>query len=384
MSQKILLVDDDDHVLRGYQRRLNDQFEVETAPGGPEALAVIAAGPFAVVVADMRMPVMDGVQFLSRVKEVAPNTVRMMLTGNADMQTAIDAVNKGNIFRFLTKPCPPEIFTEALQAGLKQYQLITAERELLDGTLNGSIKVLIEILSLANPSAFSRANRIARLVGQMATELQAPNVWQYKLAAMLSQIGCITLPPGVLDKINTKVPLTPVEQNMYAVHPAVGYQLLVNIPRLKLIAKMIERQFQAAGQPVLPQNLKSEDDVILFGAQLLKVALDFDDLLTRGVSYDDAVEMLKKCPNTYNPNLLTALVDHAGADAAVAPPAGRMAVNLKDLKTGMIIVQDVWAKNGILLVQNGQTATLPVLVRLRNFADGVGIDEPIMVSAASA
>ena len=74
-------------------------------------------GPFAVVVADMRMPGMDGVEFLQHVKEMSPDTVRIMLTGNADMQTAIDAVNKGNIFRFLTKPCPYETMTVAVNAG---------------------------------------------------------------------------------------------------------------------------------------------------------------------------------------------------------------------------------------------------------------------------
>src|SRR5215475_6428441 len=102
MAEKILLVDDDKNVLDGYRRILGREFVLETAIGGPAALRMVEEhGPFAVVVSDMRMPGMDGVQLLQKVKVLAPNTVRVMLTGNSDMDTAINAINEGNIFRFL-------------------------------------------------------------------------------------------------------------------------------------------------------------------------------------------------------------------------------------------------------------------------------------------
>ena len=138
--ERILLVDDDPNVLAGYTRTLRRQLIVETAPGGDAGLAAIAErGPFAVVVSDMRMPGMDGVQFLSQVRRRAPQTVRMMLTGNADQQTAIEAVNEGHIFRFISKPCPPERLLKNLLAGCHQHRLVTAERELLEQTLQGSV-----------------------------------------------------------------------------------------------------------------------------------------------------------------------------------------------------------------------------------------------------
>ncbi|GAB4455039.1 MAG: response regulator [Anaerolineae bacterium] len=386
MSAKILLVDDEPHVLSGYQRRLGDQFDLLTAPGGVEGLAAMAeSGPFAVVVADMRMPVMNGIQFLQQVKQEAPDTVRVMLTGNADMQTAIDAVNSGSIFKFLTKPCPIELFTETLYDGIKQYQLVTAERELLEQTLNGSIKVLIEVLSLANPAAFGRAARAARLVGKMAEKLELPGAWQFKLAAMLSQLGCITLPPEVMDKVNAHLPLTPTEQSMFDAHPSVGYKLLVNIPRLQQIARMIERQQQAAVYPISPSVIVSQEDEVTIGAQMLTVALDFDQRLTYGMEAHDALADMRRRTGQYNPALLTAL-------GQILPKNGIfddgdsnrfiVAVNAMDLKTGMIIESDVWSKAGNLLVQKGQEVTLPVLMRLRNFAQGIGIEGPIMVRAA--
>src|SRR5579872_2798210 len=109
MSDKVLFVDDDENILSAYQRHMRRYVTLDTAMGGAEGLAKIAdSGPYAIVISDMRMPGMDGIEFLRNVLTWAPNSVRMMLTGNADQQTAIDAVNEGHIFRFLTKPCAPE------------------------------------------------------------------------------------------------------------------------------------------------------------------------------------------------------------------------------------------------------------------------------------
>jgi DNA-binding NtrC family response regulator len=137
------------------ERQFRKQFEIRTAVGPVLGLQAIAeAGPFAVVVSDLRMPVMDGVEFLTRVRAISPDSVRVMLTGQADMDAAIAAVNQGNIFQFLTKPCPAATLTRALNSALEQHRLITAERELLEQTLRSSVGVLSEILSLVNPLGF--------------------------------------------------------------------------------------------------------------------------------------------------------------------------------------------------------------------------------------
>ena len=187
MNNKVMCVDDDQNILSGYKRQLRKDFEIETALGGEEGIEMMMSkGPFAVIVSDMRMPGMNGKQFLARVRASNPNTVRIMLTGNADMQMAIDAVNEGNIFRFLTKPCQPEALTKSLAAGIKQYQLIMAEQELLKNTLTGSIKILVEILSMVNPVAFGQASRIRKYVRHIGKEMHLPNLWQYEIAATLS------------------------------------------------------------------------------------------------------------------------------------------------------------------------------------------------------
>lgn len=201
MLTRILCVDDEPNILQAMERQFRKQFEIHTALGGELGLQAIAAkGPFAVVVSDLRMPVMDGVEFLTRVRALSPDTVRVMLTGQADMDAAIAAVNQGNIFQFLTKPCASDTLTRALNAALEQHRLITAERELLEQTLRGSIGVLSEILSFVNPLAFGRAQRVRRYVVHMAAKLDLVNRWQFELAAMLSQIGSVTVPPEVMDK----------------------------------------------------------------------------------------------------------------------------------------------------------------------------------------
>jgi DNA-binding NtrC family response regulator len=130
MNEKILFVDDDSNLLASYQRQLRGQYTVDTSSDGQLGLETISRqGPYTIVISDYRMPGMDGVHFLSRVRELSPDSVRMLLTGYADLQTAIEAVNKGNIFRLLTKPCPPDTLTCALAAGVDQYRLMIAERE---------------------------------------------------------------------------------------------------------------------------------------------------------------------------------------------------------------------------------------------------------------
>jgi FixJ family two-component response regulator len=132
MFDRILFVDDEQGVLDGLERLLRKEFAVTVALGGQKGLTTIQDfGPFAVVISDMRMPGMSGAEFLAQVKHVAPDTVRMLLTGYTDLSAAIDAVNEGNIFRFLTKPCTKDVLVDAVNIGLTQYHKTTAEKELL-------------------------------------------------------------------------------------------------------------------------------------------------------------------------------------------------------------------------------------------------------------
>ncbi|HTD74856.1 MAG TPA: response regulator [Steroidobacteraceae bacterium] len=131
MNQRVLFVDDEPNVLYAIQRTLRKQVELKTASSGADALRIMReAGPFALVVSDMRMPAMNGSQFLARVRELEPDTVRIILSGEADLEDTIAAVNEGRIYRFLTKPCPSDRLLAAIEDGLNQHRLLTAEKAL--------------------------------------------------------------------------------------------------------------------------------------------------------------------------------------------------------------------------------------------------------------
>ena len=132
MKDKVLLVDDDDMVLAGLRRQLRNKFSIDTALSGEDALKQVREnGPYAVIVSDFMMPGMNGIEFLSRVKKTNPDTVRMILTGTADMPTAIRAVNEGSIFQFHPKPCPADTLCQAIQSAIGEYRKVIFDQRQL-------------------------------------------------------------------------------------------------------------------------------------------------------------------------------------------------------------------------------------------------------------
>ena len=377
MSDKILFVDDEANILSGFKRQLHNLYDFEIALSGKVGLEKIEKkGPFAVVISDMRMPKMDGIQFLKRVKEVSPESVRLMLTGNADVRTAVDAINEGNIFRFLIKPCPKPVLVNSLDDGIRQYHLIKAEKILLEKTLFGSIKVLTEILSLVNPYAFSQTNRIKRFMKHIVKQLNLPNAWQFELAAMLSQIGCVAIPPDILKMMYSGKELSEEDQKVYSSYLSVGSKLIANIPRLELVSEMIEGQ-QKTFKEQVHNGSGLNKYMIDMGSQILRVVVDFDKLVILGHDYLSALKELRKQKNLYNPHVLNALesfdFDSINKESLVKT------VYVKNIIAGVIAYENIKSKNGILLVPKGQEITYAVIAKLQNFAQGVGVHEPFRV-----
>lgn len=372
-NEKILFVDDEPNILQSMERQLRKRFSVTTALSGDDALRVMKEeGPFAVIVSDMRMPGMDGVQLLSRVKDLYPDTVRMMLTGNADQDTAVEAVNSGQIFRFLSKPCATPTLITSLALALRQYRLINAERDLLNNTLKGSIKVLTELLSLANAPAFSSGYRIKEAVKKIATILELPNIWQYEVAALMSQIGCVTLPIDILTKLQSGIELSSDEIETFRQHPAVGKKLVAQIPRLEKVAEIIAFQLKPYDEYLEETDI---DDDVETGAQILKAVIDYDLLLHQGIKHQEALNKLLKRKGAYNPEILDLLKQIEIQSVKVKI----LSVKFSDIVPGMIVEEDVIASNGALIIPKGQEVTWPVLEGLQNFIKHIGIQEPIRV-----
>jgi response regulator RpfG family c-di-GMP phosphodiesterase len=380
MKTKILCVDDDPNILTGFQRSLRKQFNIETALGGEEALALLRQEePYAVIVADMRMPGMDGVQFLAQARAIAPDSVRFMLTGNADQETAIEAVNKGNVFQFLTKPCPPEILACALESGIRQYHLVTAERELLEKTLNGSVRVLVDILSMADPQSFGMGQKLRDTTREFARFLKLENSWELELAAMLSQIGCVTVPPIVLHKHRAHFGLSGLEKDMIQRVPEVGARLIGNIPRLQAAANIVLHQnknFDGSGFPIGPLD----GAAIPLGARMLRILTDLYRLEAEGAARFRALEELRSRQGCYDPALIEAALDCFQGASRVASPSVSCAVRLRELRAGDVLMAGIECQDGLVIAGTGTLITPMVLEKLSNFAQLGGIKEPILVA----
>jgi response regulator RpfG family c-di-GMP phosphodiesterase len=375
MSERVLFVDDEPQVLEAIQRSLRKQIDMQTATSGADGLRLLReAGPFALVVSDMRMPSMNGAQFLAKVREQEPDTVRMILSGQSDLAATISAVNEGYIYRFLNKPCPPEKLLAAVEDGLKQYRLLTAEKVLLEQTLSGAVKMLIEILGLISPAASSRASRLQRYVIDLAAALALPTQWQWGLAAHVSQIGCVALPKEILSKVEAAQALTDEEKRLYESHPEVAGKLLAAIPRLEDVAAIVACQTGALNVAGKPDDMR-QWDVRGAGEVLLRTSCEFDRLIARGVSREAAVEVLRGLNIGLPPAALKALLSLKVASREVTVRQLR----LKDLAPGMILDEDVVSSKGVRLVPAGQEVTRTVIVKLLSIADGVGVAEPFRV-----
>jgi len=381
VTNKILCVDDEPRVLTAYQRTLHKQFVIETATGGQEALTAMSSqGPYAVVVADMQMPVMNGVQFLARAEELYPETVRIMLTGNADQKTAADAVNQGHVFRFLNKPCSPEQLASALTVALKQYKLIIAERELLEKTLSGSVKLLTDILSMADPQSFGRAKALCERVKAFVGTRKLEFSWELEVAAMLSSIGMITIPLPVLYKARNSEPLNNAEKDMLARVPETGSALLTNIPRLENVARIVRYQAKCFDGSGLPVDSVAGVDLPL-ASRILKVLSDMLELEGAGLSRAKAIGRMHDREGWYDPAILSTACSRLQASPVEAPqaPAGNLAISARELRISHVLAADLFTTDGTLIVCAGTEISQMILHKIHNFRELTGLKEPILI-----
>jgi response regulator RpfG family c-di-GMP phosphodiesterase len=359
----ILLVDDEIAILDGLRRQLRKRFTVHTANSGAEALELLKSVQVAVVVSDMRMPQMDGATFLSRVRQLYPNVVRILLTGQSDTQSAITAVNEGQIYRFLTKPCPPEVLLEELGSAVELNRLVTAEKELMATTLRRTVEALMSTLSLAQPAAFGRAVRITRVVTELAEALQVEEPWELEVTAMLSHLGAVTLPPNVLAKLDNGRPLDEDEATMAGRVPQVSRDLLATIPRLEGVAEAVgwhPARYDGRGSgPGVPSG-----DELPLAARILRVAADFEAGMSQRPSVQATISALQADAGAYDPQVLEALARcHDVSDTPGLPQD----IEVHALEPGMVIFDDVYTSDDVLLISRGTVVTDSLILRLENY-----------------
>ncbi|MEO1614205.1 MAG: HD domain-containing phosphohydrolase [Planctomycetota bacterium] len=359
-NQRILIVDDEELVLRGIERQQGENFDISTALGPHEALAMIERDePYAVVVSDMRMPEINGVELLAKVRQRCPNSVRMVLTGFAELETTISAINQGHIFRFLSKPCKEDDFADALKDALNQYALVEAEKELLEGTLRESVHVLCEMLSLVNPLAFGQANRVRSTVDGLLKRIEVEDQWQLEIAAMLSSLGCVSVAEEILKKKLSGRILDEEEEKAFEKHPRLAGDLIHSIPRLEEVAEIIRYQHRCSA------SLMPKDRELAKKIKLLRIAIDFDVYESRAPSSLHALSSIKSKPERYDIEILEALVDYVKSERVEAVRE----VVPAELSEGMVLGEDLRNDAGVLLMSKGQKISAAAKRLIENFSE---------------
>lgn len=297
----MLCVDDEPEVLAALRDLLRRDFEVDVATSGAEALALLRGQPrrYAVVVSDMRMPHMSGAEFLRRARRVAPLATRMLLTGHADVESAIGAVNDGHIFRYLTKPCDREELLRAALAAAWQHRLTTTERALLSEMARGAVDALADVLAIACPPAFERGARARELLGSLAAEIGLDDASELAAAGALAHLGAVSLPVATASRHFTGRPLSRPEQAAVARVRPLTDRLLGRIPRLDGVRQILascDRRFDSA----------AHDGPLPLGARAVHIALDYAQLEAEGVGGADAVATMRARAGEYDPDLLEA------------------------------------------------------------------------------
>jgi CheY-like chemotaxis protein len=369
---RVLCVDDEPRVLEGLERNLGDQYDVVTADGGEAGIAAITATPdFDVVISDMRMPNMSGAVFLGHARRLAPDAQRVLLTGESDAESARAAVNEGQIFRYLKKPCPVDELARVIEAGAATKRRTIADREMLETTVAGSVKLLSEVLALAAPVCFRETPGVTSIVEHMCERLGVREPWRFRAAAMLHTIGYVALPIALVEKRRSGIALLGAEKRELAGAPEIGARLLEGVPRFRDVAEMVRRHREP-----LPATL---DDDIARGAAMIHVAL----LVLEDVTATRRVAQIAKtiAPNQNDTGkaLLALLHDYQAKREAESI----IAVKIAELRPGMVLEENLTTKSGNVLFASGNELTAPLLERVRQFHRSAPLSEPVKVRLAS-
>lgn len=375
INEKVILVDDDPNILAGYLRHLRKGLKVDVAEGGLQALELMAKqGPYAVVVSDLKMPGMDGIALLKKVKEASPDTVRIILTGFADVDNAIAAVNEGHVFRFLTKPCDIETLARALAEAIKQYRLVRTEKDFLDQTLKGSVKALIGVMGLISPEMTGQSQRVAQVAIGMGAKLPGVDLWTLEMAALLSHIGMAASSLSISRKLASAGQLSVDDLEMLHSYSVAGAQVIRNIPRMEKVADAIyfqEKRMDGSGPP----EEMSDVGRVPLESRILKAAIDFERAVMQGKTPQEALSFLDQHKGWYDPAVRSALAGYVSSEMGRTP----WAVKVSELNECMVLAQDVLSREGSVLAKAGQEVNELMKVHLERFQRTTGLAESIQV-----
>jgi response regulator RpfG family c-di-GMP phosphodiesterase len=402
----LLCVDDEPNILSALRRLLRPHgYQVTIAGSGAEALGIMEEQAFDLVISDMRMPEMDGAQFLEQVKRRWPDTVRLLLTGYADVTSTVDAINKGEIYRYISKPWDDNelllivrqaLERKALEREKVRLELLTARQneELRDLNANlelkvmertvelrkahdkvktsflTSIKVFANLIELRGSNLAGHSRRVADLARKIANrmELSPADSQDVFLAGLLHDIGKIGLPDLLLVK---PVPqMTGEELGLYRKHPIKGEQSVMALEELRGAARIVRSHHERFDGQGYPDGLMG--DSIPIGARILCVANDYDglqigSLSVRRYTQEDAKKLIAEGKGKrYDPQVIEAFLEIVGK--VEVRDTGEIELGVADLKPGMILSRDLLSRDGVLLLAADYILDANLVRQIRDYA----------------
>ncbi|MBF0339601.1 MAG: response regulator [Magnetococcales bacterium] len=350
----VLAVDDSPENLDVLLINLRDLYNVRCTSNGESALKMAIKHKPDLILLDVMMPGIDGFETCRHLKknhETADIPV-IFVTSLDDMKDEKIGFAAGGV-DYIIKPILPPILQARVKTHLDLYEAQRNIQQILKQTLSGTISVMTEVLCLANPTAFGRALRMRTLIQKIARRIGRPDAWQFEVSAILSQLGCVTLPTDELRKFQHGMLSGGNDQERFDHYPELSAKLVARIPRMEEIAKMVEAQLKPPCAP-FHGTLKTRPAGVL-GAQILKLAIDYDTLTLSGKKLPFVLDMFTMDQFNYDP-LLVAIFAEIMNEKRI-----KQQLTLKELQVGMALADDLVKENGESILKNGTDLTPSVL-----------------------
>lgn len=307
---KILIVDDEEDNLALLYRTLRSKYDVTKAHSAIEALEILNTNTFDCILSDHKMPIMDGVEFLKRVNEIQPKTMRLLVTAYSDVKILIDAINYAKIYRYIKKPYSPDELLMIVESALECYQLKIDNENLINDLkelFSGTVKAIIEALDAKDSFTLGRSRRVAfyaaKIVNKLA--LNPTEVSQIELAGLLHDIGMIGVAENILNKTQK---LTDEEYEKIKMHVHYSVKILEDIKQLYDITEIIKYHHEYYNGCGYPYGLKGEE--IPLGSRIIAIADAFDSMISnrayrKSLTPEEAMNIIKQCAGKqFDPDLV--------------------------------------------------------------------------------
>lgn len=359
---KIIYVTAEKHYAKEALAVLGKAFEVTVATTAKDGFLKLSKDQGArVVISDLRLPDVDGITFLAKVRSDFPKVVRILASGDEDFKALTGAVNLAHVYTILPRPCDPKVLRKAVVEAVKLYGKVRPDADALRDTMFGTVRMLVDILDLTHPVAVRRSKRIRRRARKVSEEVNAMTPQFMDMVVLLSNIGCVGLPAGLLKKIEKGASVSKEEQQIFLTHPSIAAHLLENIPRMGKIANVIRHQ-----------NTPCSEKPPL-GARVLKACIDLDHLQIKGMSADKGIEYMRGKPDVYDVKVVDALGKHLGDSGKTVCNE----ISVAELKPGMVMQADMVTESGTVLLQKGDVLSDSSYQRINAFSDLLHIKEPV-------